>query len=106
MFGAVKLALAGGVFAAAVPFLSVSGGSQDPVPVAAEFYQESTWNLAVLQYTTLKGDTVEVPARLLTKVWLLKTPAGQRGSAPRAPVRDEVREQSAGSGMHVLELAV
>lgn len=77
MFGAVKLALAGGLFAAAIPVLAVTGAPQDPLPAASAFHQETTWNLAVLQYTTIKGDTVEVPARLLTKVWLLKTPEGQ-----------------------------
>lgn len=77
MFGAVKLALAGGLLAATVPVLAASGGRQDAVPNEDPFYQESTWNLALLQYTNAKGDIVEVPARLLTKVWLLKTSEGR-----------------------------
>lgn len=78
MFGAVKLALAGGLLAAAVPVLTTSSAPQDaPARPDDPFYQESTWNLAVLQYTTLRGDVVEIPGRLLQKIWLLKTPEGR-----------------------------
>jgi hypothetical protein len=79
MFAAVKLALAGGLLAAAVPVLATSGvpQPQDPDVVADPFYQESTWNFAVLQYASLTGDLVEIPARLLKRVWLLKTPEGR-----------------------------
>ena len=77
MFGAVKLALAGGLLAAAVPVLAVSGTPQDAKTSEDPFYQESTWNLAILQYTNTKGDVIEVPARLVTKIWLLKTPEGR-----------------------------
>ena len=77
MLGAVKLALAGGLFAAAVPVLAVSSGVQDSKTSQDPFYQESTWNLAMLQYTSARGDVVEIPARLLTKVWILKTEEGR-----------------------------
>lgn len=78
MLAALKLTLAGGVLAAAVPVFS-SATIQDPAPAATEdtFLQASTWNFAVLQYTDGHGNLVEIPARLLTKMWLLKTPEGQ-----------------------------
>lgn len=79
MLGALKLALAGGVLAAAVPVLS-SNSPQDPAPASATedtFLQASTWNFAVLQYTDGHGNLIEIPARLLSKLWLLKTPEGQ-----------------------------
>ena len=80
MLGAVKLALAGGLCAVTIPVLAAPRVvPQDPAPAVrqAPFYQESSWNLAVLQYTNARGDVVEVPARLLTRVWLLKTPEGR-----------------------------
>jgi hypothetical protein len=79
MLAALKLALAGGVLAAAVPVFS-STAVQDPSPATATedtFLQTSTWNFAVLQYTDSHGNLVEIPARLLNKMWLLKTPEGQ-----------------------------
>jgi hypothetical protein len=80
MLAALKLALAGGVLAAAVPVFS-STATQDLQPATAAtedtFLQASTWNFAVLQYTDGNGNLVEIPARLLTKMWLLKTPEGQ-----------------------------
>lgn len=79
MLGALKLTLAGGVLAAAVPVFS-STQPQDPAPATATedtFLQASTWNFAVLQYTDGHGNLIEIPARLLSKLWLLKTPEGQ-----------------------------
>ena len=80
MLAALKLTLAGGVLAAAVPVFS-SATIQDPSPATTAiedtFLQASTWNFAVLQYTDGHGNLVEIPARLLTKMWLLKTPEGQ-----------------------------
>jgi hypothetical protein len=79
MFAALKLALAGGVLAAAVPVFS-SSAVQEPAPASPTddtFLQTSTWNFAVLQYTDVQGNLIEIPARLLNKIWLLKTPEGQ-----------------------------
>lgn len=81
MIAALKLALAGGLLAAAVPMLAVSEPQQDPQAATTQdpadsFRQESTWNFALLQYTDVNGSTVEVAARLVTKIWLLKSPEG------------------------------
>ena len=52
-------------------------GRVEVLAIEDTFLQASTWNFAVLQYTDGHGNLVEIPARLLTKMWLLKTPEGQ-----------------------------
>ena len=73
MFANLKLAVAGGLCAAALPVLAMRPAEQEP----DAFAQEATWNLAVLQYSNDRNELVEIPARLLTKVWLLKTEDGR-----------------------------
>ncbi|MGE0142479.1 MAG: hypothetical protein AB7I19_04390 [Planctomycetota bacterium] len=73
-----KLAIVLGVVAAVLPLLSMqSPEERREVDAAADpFLQESNWSFTVLQYCNTKGDIVEIPARNIAKVWLLKDEDG------------------------------
>lgn len=67
LFVALFLALA------LVPFsIAAAVAPQDP-QIDDDFRQEVVWNFAVLQYVNTRGETVQIPASRLTKVWLLRT---------------------------------
>lgn len=92
MLGQIKLLLAGGALAT-LPLLSFSRANdsveppqnalsvQDPAAAATaqvggtEVF-ETRWAFAAIQYTNGKGETVEVPARSLKKLWILMREAG------------------------------
>lgn len=65
-------ALSALVFTAALPTPEVQDSAlgaaarQDP----SVFRQESTWNLAILQLQTVDGETREITAGTLAKVWI------------------------------------
>ncbi|MCC6782467.1 MAG: hypothetical protein IT457_06465 [Planctomycetes bacterium] len=79
MHASVKLVIACGAFAAVLPLLAMQdpqGAQSSQISRSDPFHQESTWSFTVLQYTNARGDVVEVPARNLSKIWLLKDEDG------------------------------
>lgn len=73
-----KLVIVLGALAATIPLLSMQSTDQrqEAETSADPFGQESSWSFTVLQYTNTKGDLVEIPARNIAKVWLLKDEDG------------------------------
>ena len=80
MIGTVKLLLAGGLLASlpVLPAVLPQMG-QDPATLIAQdpFQQEALWNFAVLQYTNDAGQTVEVAASAIAKLWLVSMGHGR-----------------------------
>ncbi|MFO1054168.1 MAG: hypothetical protein U1F36_18275 [Planctomycetota bacterium] len=78
----LKMLAACGCLAALMPLLSMQDSQQDAGAKSNQlakndpFYQESTWSFTILQYTNSRGDLVEIPARNITKLWLLKDEDG------------------------------
>jgi hypothetical protein len=56
--------------------LGAAGLPQDAEPAQKTFFQESTWNFAVLQYRNSDG-VVEVPAKNITRIWLVAMGHGE-----------------------------
>ncbi len=83
MIASLKFLIAGGALAAVVPLLAMQdaqrtqqGAQANQVAKTDPFHQESVWSFTVLQYTNARGDVIEVPARNLTKIWLLRDEDG------------------------------
>ncbi len=74
-----KLLLGCVAIAALLPLLAMQdpqGAQSTQISKSDPFHQESTWSFTVLQYTNPRGDVVEVPARNIAKLWILKDEDG------------------------------
>lgn len=82
MKASLKLLVATASLAAIIPLLAMqdpqqnAGAKGNQIAKNDPFYQETVWSFTVLQYSNLRGDLVEVPARNIAKIWLLKDEDG------------------------------